>query len=533
MRGHRRWRFCAAAGGIALSVTCAPARTAPSMPATATPPSSTPAASPPAPPALAPIAAVATPAPRTLSSDLDQIFSDPILRRALVGVRVESLADGLDEHERLLYQRDSAKLVMPASNMKLHTLAAAAERLGWDFRYQTRLEATGSLDRGLLDGDLVVTGSGDPSIVSLDFGPAAAFLEWADALREAGIRRVRGRLIGDDSAFADEPLGAGWAWDYLDAGYAAPSGALSYNENTVTVRAWPGDSPGSPVRVEISPDGHGLDLDNALGTGAQGSPPRLELSRPMGQSRLSLRGSLPAGGSVVTRTTTVDRPGGFFVGALRAALASRGIAVDGGAWTIADVRDNPPSTQRQLIATRLSQPLSSLAGYFMKVSQNFYAEMLLKTLAHAGGAVGSASEGRRAVREVLAGWGIAPDSFVMQDGSGLSRYDYTTADTVVALLRHVWNDEHLRGPFLSALPVAGHDGTLDTRMRGTVLDDHVEAKTGSIANVRALSGFLETPAGQHIVFSIIVNNFTAPASQIDALVERALAAIAAEEPAHR
>jgi D-alanyl-D-alanine carboxypeptidase/D-alanyl-D-alanine-endopeptidase (penicillin-binding protein 4) len=229
---------------------------------------------------------------------------------------------------------------------------------------------------------------------------------------------------------------------------------------------------------------------------------------------------------VVTRVTTIDRPTRFFVGGLRLALEARGIQVTGGAWEIGDVANPPGVEGRRVMATRMSQPLSSLAGYFMKVSQNFYAEMLLKTIGHVAGRVGSTAEGRRVARETLTSWGIPADAFVMNDGSGLSRYDYTTADTVVAMLRHIWLDERLRGPFVAALPVGGHDGTLDTRMRGTILDGRVEAKTGTISNVRALSGYLETTSGERIVFSIIANNFTAPTSQIDAIAERALAMVA-------
>ena len=188
----------------------------------------------------------------------------------------------------------------------------------------------------------------------------------------------------------------------------------------------------------------------------------------------------------------------------------------------------PAADHRRVIATRSSLPLSSLAGYFLKVSQNFYADMLLKTIGRAAGRPGSVAEGRRAVRETIASWGIAPDEIVMNDGSGLSRYDYVTADAIVALLRRMWQDERMRGPFTAALPVAGHDGTLDTRMRGTILDDRVEAKTGTLANVRSLSGYLETTTGKHIVFSIIANNFTAPASQIDAIVEKMLSLLATQ-----
>jgi D-alanyl-D-alanine carboxypeptidase/D-alanyl-D-alanine-endopeptidase (penicillin-binding protein 4) len=237
-------------------------------------------------------------------------------------------------------------------------------------------------------------------------------------------------------------------------------------------------------------------------------------------------GSVPLGGPAVVRGAAVDDPTRFFVEGLRLALADHGILVRDGAGTIDDL-PTTPAESRRVIGARSSAPLSTLAGYFLKVSQNFYADMLLKTVGRAAGRPGSVAEGVRAVRQTIAAWGVAPDEIVMNDGSGLSRYDYLTADAVVAVLRHVWQDARLRGPFVSALPVAGHDGTLDTRMRGTILDDRVEAKTGTLANVRSLSGYLETTTGKHVVFAILANNFIAPPGQVDAIVERALALVAA------
>lgn len=459
--------------------------------------------------------------PDPLTADLDRIFADPVLARALVGVRVESLRDG-----RVLYARDSAKLVMPASNMKVLTVSVAAERLGWDFKYETRLESAGAISDGILHGDLIVVGGGDPTISAQDFGPAPMFGEWAEALSQAGIRRVDGRLIGDDNYFDDEGLGAGWAWDYLGAGYAAPSGALSYNENVAVVRVSPGKAAGDPVTLDLTPPGHGLEVTNELATGAPGSAVTIDFLRLPGSARLTIRGHVPAGGAVAVRTTAVDNPTRFFAEGLRLALAARGIAVTGGAWDIDDVTPPPVTSARRVIARRESLPLSAVAAYFMKVSQNYYAETILKTIGRVVGGAGTTEAGRTVVRETLAPWGVPADAFVMYDGSGLSRYNYVTADTMVAILKHMWQDERLRGPFVAALPVAGHDGTLDTRMKGTVLDARVEAKTGTISNVRSLSGYLETKSGERIVFSMISNHFTAPSSQIDAVVERALTRIA-------
>ena len=463
------------------------------------------------------VAAGAAQASTNLVTDLDAIFADPILARALIGVRVDSLASG-----ETLYARDAGRLIMPASNMKLLTLAAAAARLGWDFRFETRLEAAGRVVDGVLHGDLVVIGSGDPTIMSQNSGPAAVFEEWATALADAGIRRVEGRLLGDDRAFPGDGLGPGWAWDYLTDGYAAPSGALNYNENVVTIRTSPAKAAGGAAAIEVSPPGHGFEVINQVETSAAGTNASVTVDRALGSPRLVVRGRIPIGGTTVSRTTTVEHPTRFFVEGLRLALAARGIRVAGGACDLDEAPNPPAEGSRQILATRRSLPLSSIAGYFVKVSQNFYAEAILRTVGRASGRTGTVPSGRQAARETFTAWGIPADAYVMHDGSGLSRYDYVTADTMVALLTHVWKDDALRGPFVASLPVGGRDGTLSSRMRNSVLDANVQAKTGTISNVRALSGYLETKAREKLVFSMIANNFTASSSQIDAIVEKAL-----------
>ena len=202
------------------------------------------------------------------------------------GSRVESLGSRgslSTGPTRLIYARNAERLVVPASNMKLLTIAAAADALGWDYRYETRLEAAGTIANGTLTGDLVVVGSGDPSIGSPDGGHAPLFLEWAEALRRAGIQRVDGRIVGDDDAFDDEGLGAGWAWDNLAAGYSAPVGALNFNENAAVARVSAATSAaGRPARVEFGPAGHGLELRDEVVTGQAGSPIDLMFVRKPG-----------------------------------------------------------------------------------------------------------------------------------------------------------------------------------------------------------------------------------------------------------
>ena len=471
----------------------------------------------------------ALPAVQPASSALDAIFNDPLFARATFGVRVESIADG-----RVIYTRNSEKLVIPASNMKLLTMSVAAEKLGWDFQFRTRLRIGGGVADGTLTGDVVVEGGGDPSIDSLNFGAAPLFDEWANALRSAGIRRVDGRLIGNDNLFEDTTIGPGWAWDYLGDGYAAGSSGLNYNENIAVIRIWPGDAIGAPARIELSPPGHNLELVSKVTTSAAGGTASLSHFRNPGSNLLEVTGTIPLGRAVVVRTASVENPTQFFVNGFKAALEAQGIFVRDGAWDTDDIPPIGPEARvnywdTQVIAEHKSQPLSSLAAYFLKESQNFYGEAILKTLGRQlgpPGSVGSTAAGRRVVADTLTAWGIPADSYVMYDGSGLSRYNYVSADAIVSILKHVWNDQKLRGPFLAALPVGAQDGTLGNRMKDTVLAGHVQAKTGTISNVRSLSGFLITQSGERLVFSVIANHFTATSAQVDAVVEKALAYLA-------
>jgi D-alanyl-D-alanine carboxypeptidase/D-alanyl-D-alanine-endopeptidase (penicillin-binding protein 4) len=476
------------------------------------------------PPTIAPASASTETQPRHTAATIDTLLADPALARAFVAARVESLADG-----RTIYERNASARVIPASVMKILTAAVAAERLGWDFRFETRLEMAGAIRDGVLHGDLVVVGGGDPSISAQGMRAAPLFGEWRDALAAAGIQRVEGRLIGDDNAFDDQTLGAGWAWDYLTFGYAAPSSALSYNENVVVVRVSPGGAVGHPATIELIPHGHELEVTNVVTTSAADVPASIGFERLPGSSALRVRGTIPLGRATLVLTTTIENPTRYFAEALRLALSERGLVVAGGAWDIDDLAaPAPPSSERRMVATHRSQPLSVLGGYAMKASQNFYGEMLFKAIgAHFARAaatpeVGSAETGRTAVRQTLTAWGLPIDALSMIDGSGLSRYNYASAALLVGVLKHAWHDERLRGPFVASLPVSGHDGTLQNRMRNSALERRVQAKTGTITNVRSLAGYAETAAGEKLVFAFIANHFTAPTADVDRVMEAVL-----------
>jgi D-alanyl-D-alanine carboxypeptidase/D-alanyl-D-alanine-endopeptidase (penicillin-binding protein 4) len=459
----------------------------------------------------------AAPAVPTLQSDIDAILNDPALARGTWGVVVASLKSG----ERL-YARNAEKLLMPASNMKIVTLAAAADALGWDYRYETRLYTAGRIENGTLAGDLVVVGSGDPSLGTLDGSADAVFGEWADRLRQLGIRTIAGRLVGDDTAFEPQTLGFGWSWDDLPDDYAAGVGALQFNENAVRVLVAPGPRPGDQAAISAEPAESGVEIVGLATTG--NGPTSLSARRLPGSQRLEVGGTIAAGAAPSVLTVAVDNPTLFFVRSLRRALIARGIDVRGPAVDIDDAGERPRTNPAEPIIVHRSPPLSTLAVRLMKASQNQYAETFLKTIGRPQGSPASASAGRAAAQQIFDRWGVHAGDLIQRDGSGLSRYDYVTADAIVRILAHVYADPKLRAPFEASLPIAGRDGSLASRMKGTAAEGNARAKTGSMSNVRGLSGYVSAADGEPLAFSILANNFETAADVInkaaDAIVVR-------------
>src|SRR5215831_11395672 len=198
-----------------------------------------------------------------LQHDIDAILGSPLLERGFWGVVIKPV-----NRDETWYSRNGAKLMMPASSLKVVTLAVAAEKLGWDYRYQTKVFPIGTVRGGVLHGDLVVVGSGDPSLDDWDGIATRLFAEWAAQLKGAGITAIDGRIVGDDNAFDDEMIGLGWAWDDLPAGFAAGVSALQFNEGNVQLRLGPGDAVGERAAATVSPDFAGLTLNNMIVTSA-------------------------------------------------------------------------------------------------------------------------------------------------------------------------------------------------------------------------------------------------------------------------
>jgi D-alanyl-D-alanine carboxypeptidase/D-alanyl-D-alanine-endopeptidase (penicillin-binding protein 4) len=484
-------------------------------------------------PADPPATTASSAAVRDLQQDLTRLFGDPAAPSAVWGVQIRS-----SDRDETLYSLNQRTLLIPASTIKLVTLAAAASGLGWDFRFDTELIADGSIDDGVLIGDLVVRGTGDPSIgrrkSSVTDVPDDPFASWADALKTAGIHRISGRVVGDDramengSGWSGHQLGDGWTWNDLAFGFAAPGGALTFHENVTDLIIEPGTAPERPATARVEQPASGLQLTNHVVTGPTDGEVVLHLLRLPGQSTLEVRGSIPLGSAPVRRSVSVDDPTLFFLRTLRQTLVREGIAVDG---TVIDVDDlasattPDPAPVDQVLIRHQSPPLSEVAVDMMKRSQNLFAETLFRTLGSMTGD-GTVAASQATVRDLLSSWSIDTDQFIIADGSGLSRYNYLTPEALVGVLEHVRSDRRSAAIFEATLPVAGRDGTLAARMEGTAAAGNARAKTGTMSNVSALSGFVDTRDGETLTFAILANNYQSGAAEITRIIDQAVASLA-------
>jgi serine-type D-Ala-D-Ala carboxypeptidase/endopeptidase (penicillin-binding protein 4) len=451
-----------------------------------------------------------------LRRDLRAIFSARTVDHGLWSVAVHSLKRG-----ETLYSSNAFRLQVPASNQKLLTTAVAAERLGWDYRYTTRLYATGPITGdGRIDGDLVVVANGDPTINPRHPQRWAAFDEWAKQLAAKGVRQISGQLIGDDNAFAEPGWGLGWAWDDFVFGYGSPVGALQFNENQVELQIGPALDGGRAI-LSVSPTASGLTIDHRVVTAPAGAESRISFERIPGSLVLTVSGQVAAGSAPITETAAVPNPTMFYLNALDEALSRHGIVVSGHPVDIDDLRVAPDMSTATLLLEDHSASLAEIIDVTNKWSRNGYAETLLRSLSPAG-APATADGGLKSLTETLRTWGISTDYYLARDGSGLSRYDYLTPDALIGVLTYMWLNPSLAENFRASLPVAGVSGSLAQRLKGTPGEARVMAKTGSMSQVRSLSGYVLTAEGEPLVFAFMVGGFRVPAREIDGAMDQAL-----------
>ncbi|HTV73430.1 MAG TPA: D-alanyl-D-alanine carboxypeptidase/D-alanyl-D-alanine-endopeptidase [Candidatus Acidoferrales bacterium] len=440
-----------------------------------------------------------------LASDIDGMLAgEPALRGAHVGLYAVDSRSGA-----VLYARNVDDDFTPASNVKLVTGSTALARLGGDFRLRTTLFATAPIQSGVVDGDLVLRGGGDPLLSASDLDAAAA------SLAAQGVRDIRGGIVTDASYFDDQSYGPGWAWDDLAYDYGAPISALSLEDNAVQLTVYAANYPGTPASIVAAPVSGAYTVRNSVTTGAQGARDTVALTREADGSLL-LSGVIPLGAAPDHFAGAVPDPPAFAADVLRDALAGRGVVVERG------TAPGLAPANGVVLWQHDSEPLRLLLADFWYPSDNLVGEALLKLLGIARtGVPGTDAGGLDLEMEFLREAGVDTRTVALVDGSGLSRYDQLTPRALVDVLQYDWNSSD-RDVVLNALPVAGVRGTLKDAFANSAASGRIFAKTGGMLNVTNLSGYIATMHHGAVTFSFLIDDALGDDGAISALRARVL-----------
>lgn len=464
----------------------------------------------------------------TVSSAQEQPAKDlSSLRKSLSGIAGKSpgnsragvsVVDVMTGEE--IFSRDADSKFNPASNAKIVTAACALSILGPDFRWATTIH--GRMDGSVIRGPLYLKGHADPSLSTKDLWEMVSFLT------SAGVRRVEGGVVVDDTYFDGENMP--FAFDQQpneDAAFRSPVGAVSLNHNALKVTIGPGNQPLKPARVHLDPDGYAVLMNDSVTVGEGSLNPKISSTTYENRTRVRVWGNVPLGTRPVSYYRRVDNPSLLAGYGLKSVLEQSGITVGGGV----QVGPLPPGVPE--LAAHRSEPLSTILYEAGKMSNNFVTEMVLKTIgAEAAAATGNSPgtwEGSlTAAKEVLKQWGLDPKSYVYRNGSGLFDANRFSPRDFTKILRGAYLDGSIRPEFLSQLAIGGVDGTIQARYKGESVRSLVRAKTGTLADVSTLTGYvLDEKGNRPIAFSILVNDAAGYVSAARTYQEKIVTAIAA------
>jgi serine-type D-Ala-D-Ala carboxypeptidase/endopeptidase (penicillin-binding protein 4) len=521
---------------------------------------------------------------KALGPQIATLLAPPAVAQAHWGIAVTAM-DGTP-----IYSMNEAQLFQPASNAKLFTTAAAMALLGGGTTFETKVVAKGVFGGAeTLTGDLVLVGDGDANLSGREVPYVAAALRpkpapgapalqepsplryleaMADQIAATGLKVVNGDVLGDDTLFPWEPYAQDWVIDDAVWGYGAPVSALTINDNQIKVTVTPAAVAGEPATVVVDPAVPSYyTLDVSVTTGAKKSGSHVQMERALGSKVLRVYGSIAVDAQPDEEEVAIHDPAEYAAVALKGMLEARGIVVTGKArakhlistdangfvseaekplpnfdlssnlghgfgrsltYYSCDHCDRSALPVEKVIASHTSPALRDDVTITNKVSQNLHAELLLHHLANAlgGDENGSTVQGARVVRQFLLQAGIDRDDFVFFDGSGLSGHDLVTPRATARLLQYA-STQPWFADWRRSLPVGGEDGSLMERFAKTPLAGHMFAKTGTLGEARALSGYLDCASGKTVIFSIMVGNHLPQTHADRDVMDQIVAAIAA------
>ena len=449
--------------------------------------------------------------------------TDPNFRNAVIAICA------VDEKGNVIAQWNPEMPLLTASTMKTISTGAGLHALGKDFKYKTQVAYTGEIKDGVLHGDVVIIGGGDPTLGSSDtlaYSIDSIFGVWAQGLKAAGIQRVEGNVVVDDSYFVREQMPDSWSWGNFGASYGAAASGLSFHENCQQFKLIPGKNVGDKVRVQaIYPQVPGLEIVNDMTTGEKGTGNRSAYYVQDMKCASQYLGTLAVDRGTVYETNSNRFPHlscGFH---FREYLVKNGIDC---LPEIIDAVEVKCTAERKVIAETYSPELWEIVNVTNRVSQNMFAETILKTIGKELTGVGSYDSSFVALERVLVEMGVNTTGFTQEDGSGLSRQNYVSPKFFCNYYGKM-QESGIFAEFFGSLPMPGGPGTLRSVLKNEdqKIKDRIHAKSGSLANVKCYAGYVQGSKKYGLVrFAILTNNYAASTSQMQPKIEGFMKALA-------
>jgi D-alanyl-D-alanine carboxypeptidase/D-alanyl-D-alanine-endopeptidase (penicillin-binding protein 4) len=448
------------------------------------------------------------------ANPVDDLLKNPLLSNANVSLLVKDLDSG-----RILYSSRPKHATIPASTMKLVTTATALELFGADFRFETVLEYDGLISSdSVLNGNLYIRGSGDPTLGSEKMGDPEFLTQWVAAVRKAGIKRINGRIVADASRFDDEGVNPKWTWDDIANYYAPGAYGISYLDNTMRVVLRSGKIDSTPEIIRITPEIQGLALDNRLKSTKITFDSAYFYGAPKSLNR-SIYGEIPAARTAFTIKGEIPNPPLLLAQHLSDRLFQNGIVV----------RDLPTDKielnfARKSIYSHFSPPLSQIITEINVKSNNHYAEQLFRSIALKNKATATTKDAIQTIRSFWRQKGLPVDQLFQLDGSGLTPTNAVSAQFFVDLLSYMFNRSKYKDQFYASMAVSGETGTLAALLKNTPLQGKVKAKSGTISRVRCYAGYIELKE-RTLAFALMVNNANGNSTQVTKKMEEFLLSV--------
>lgn len=451
----------------------------------------------------------------TLVKDIESLLATKKLDEAQIGINISSI-----DNNQVIYSKNPEKNFLPASTLKLVTTSAALEYLGKNFTYNNKLYLDGTVKKnGEFIGNLIIRGSGDPTL-SLEFYKSenVIFDDWVAKLDSLGIKSIKGNIIGDDNYFDDTYYPNGWSWEDMKYSYSAQVGALSVFDNSITAKITSADKVNEISNMILVPNSDFVRIVNNVKTIPESGISEVSFERDAVTNFFEFFGNVPFDPrkkDTVVNEIAIDNPTLYFLNNFSDHLRHFNIRFKGALIDIDDWNETPVYFKINLVFDKPSVPLDDIIEYVNRKSSNLTAEIILKTMGKENGGDGSFQSGINLLEKFISKF-YSNNDYNIADGSGLSRLDFVSPNLMTNLLKYMYKSDN-KASIINSLAQPGKPGTLERRLKNSIAQNRVFAKTGSMNGVSNIAGYVFTEGGETFTFVLYFNNFTLPQAEINNL----------------